>query len=352
MAVERETERGRVTAVALVPVMLGLVAPLCEKAGRLAWLAPVLALPVGAVLFRLWRRAAGRTLPELLEAGFGRRDGKVVQLLYIMWGHILLTESARRYARRLSALAGGENVRWLYLVVGLLLALWLGRDGKRLLRAGRLFFDTVAAVLAVTVVLSLPKVDWKRLYPPDGADWAGLPEGALLVAALAGYAVFGLCLPGGERTGRWTLMGCGTLAVLTAVAVGMFGPALAARMEEPFLLLFESGGAILSAVVALADLALFAFLVRGCGSLWEGLLDGRGRWGEITLEMGALLGAGLFPAAEVGESVFLWGGVLMGIVLPGVVVFTGEVTERGGNASISCVGTEVETENVGKDREK
>lgn len=357
MEMKGEIGRGRVTAVALLPVMLGLLAPLCAKAGRLAWLAPVLALPVGAVLCLIWRKAEGRTLAELLEAGLGHWGGKATQLLYIVWGHVLLTESARRYARRLLALSGGENVRWLYLAVGLLLALWLGRDGKVLLRSGRLFFDAVAVALVVTVTLSLPGMDWKELYPPDGVDWAGLPGGALCVAALSGYAVFGLCLPGEERSGRWMLTGCGTMVVLLAVTLGVFGPALAVRMEEPFLLLLEGGGtagafrrsaAILSAVLILADLALFAFLVRGCGSMWEGLFGVRGRWGEWLLELWALLGAGLFPVAEIGEGVYLWGGVLLGIVLPGIVVFTGRVTEAGGTAPISCAKNDHKAENIGR----
>lgn len=348
MAVEREMGRGRVTAVALFPVMLGLLAPLCEKAGRLAWLAPVLALPVGAVLCLIWRRAAGRALPELLEAGLGHWGGKAAQLLYIVWGHVLLTESARRYVRRLLALSGGENARWLYLAVGLLLALWLGRDRKVLLRAGRLFFDTVAVTVVATMVLSLPGVDWKGLYPPDGADWAGLPGGVLCVAALSGYAVFGLCLPGGKRSGRWTLAGCGTMTVLLMVTLGVFGPKLTARIEEPFLLLLEGGEAILSAVVALADLALFAFLIRGCGSMWEGLFVGRARWGEVILEAWTLLGVGIFPMAEIGEEVYLWGGVAMGVVLPGIVIFTGRATEREENTAISCAKNAEETENIGR----
>lgn len=334
---------------ALIPAMLSLLGPLCRQAGRLAWLAPVIALPAGLGLCWVWKRFGRKSLPQMLEGSFGKWGGKLGELAYLLWGLFLLSESARRYAGRLLTAASGENARWLYLAAALGFALWLGReDGRVFLRAGRLFFGAVAAALLLAVVLTLPALDWRNLFPPDGADWTGLPRAALAVLALAGYGVYGLCLPGGEEEGRWpwAVLGCGGLALLLAATLGTFGPALAGRMEEPFLLLLEGaaapgvfwrGEAALAAVLLLADVVLLALLTRGCGALWRGLLpkwQGRGLW---LLAAAAFWWAGARPAGLAGADVLFWGGLLLGGAVPALAVLTerGSKTEKGG--AISCV---------------
>ena len=123
-------------------------------------------------------------------------------------------------------------------------------------------------------------------------------------------------------------------------------PALAGRMEEPFLLLLEGaaapgvfwrGEAALAAVLLLADIVLLALLTRGCGALWRGLIPkwrGRGLW---LLTAAAFWWAGVQPAEPVGEGVLLWGGLLLGGVVPAFAVLTerGSKTEKGG--ATSCV---------------
>lgn len=345
----RETGGGRSVVAALIPVMLSLLGPLCRQAGRLAWLAPAAALPAGLGLCWVWKRFSGKNLPQMLEGSFGKWGGKLGELVYLLWGLFLLSVSARRYAGRLLTAASGENARWLYLAAALGFALWLGReDGRVFLRTGRLFFGAVAAALLLAVVLTLPALDWRNLFPPAGSDWTGLPRAALTVLALAGYGVYGLCLPDGERGSRWSwaILGCGGFTLLLAATLGTFGPALAGRMEEPFLLLLEGaaapgvfwrGEAALAAVLLLADIVLLALLTRGCGALWRGLIPkwrGRGLW---LLTAAAFWWAGVQPAEPVGEGVLLWGGLLLGGVVPAFAVLTerGSKTEKGG--ATSCV---------------
>ena len=341
-----ETGRGRAVVTALLPAMMSLLSPLSRTAGRLAWLAPALALPVGLVLCRVWGSARGRGLPALLEGGFGKWGGRLAELAYLLWGLLLLSVSARRYAARLLTTASGENARWLYLAAALALALWLGReDGRVFLRAGRLFSAAVGAAALLAVVLTLPALDWKNLWPPARPDWAGLPLAALRVLALTGYGVYGLCLPEGERRRwPWAALGCGGFAALLLAVLGAFGPALAGKMEEPFLLLLEGaavpgvfwrGEAALAAVLILADVTLLALLVRGCGAMWRRLapaLRGRGLW---LMAAAAFWRAGAEPAAGEGE-ILLWGGLLMGLALPSLAALTEGIFKTSKAGPTSC----------------
>lgn len=337
---------------ALLPVMLSLLAPLSQRAGRLAWLAPAAALPVGLGLCWLWGKLEGRSLPDALEGSFGKWGGRLAELGYLLWGLFLLSVSARRYTGRLLTAASGENARWLYLAVALGFALWLGReDGRVFLRAGRLFFGAVWAALLLAVVLALPALDWKNLWPPAAADWMGLFPAALWVLALAGYGVYGLCLPGAEEGRRWpwAVLGCGSFAALLLVTLGAFGPALAGWMEEPFLLLLEGaavpgvfgrGEAALAAVLILADIALLALLVRGCGAMWRRLLpvwQGRGLWLPAAA---AFWWAGVRPTEPPGENLLLWGGLLWGLVVPAFAALPVGASKAEKKGATSCVEKE------------
>lgn len=346
----RERGRGMAVIAGLIPPMLALLGPLSLRAGRLGWLTPLCALPAGALMCWIWRRAAGRSLSRLLEESFGLWAGRGVQLLYLLWGLWLMSVAARRYVRRLLITAPGENVRWLYLGAALLLVLWLSRgEGVILLRTGRLLFGALTAAVILGAALSLPALKWENLWPPDPADWTGLGAGALTVAGLAGWGIFGLYLPGEERERPWgwTALGCGLFAGLLAVTLGTFGPALTGRMEEPFLLLlagaaapgvFRRGEAALASVLTLGDFMLLALLLRGCACLWRGLFPGRAGRGVWLVAGAAFWWAGAYPVAGArGEPLLLWGGVLFGIGLPTLAVLTEAGRKALGKEGISCV---------------
>lgn len=330
-------ERLALTVTALVPGVLGTLAVLAGSAGTLAWLGPVIALPVGLVLCRVWEGLGEKGLLLGLEEAFGKRLGKCLEALYLLWALFLTVERADGYARRLMTTTEGESVRWLYLGVGLALCLWLSRGGGTVLvRTGKLFFLAVTAVLALSLLLALPGADWKNLWPPRTGGLAGLPMAAVTALSLSGYGVFALCLPRreerGARAGAWTVWSCAVFSALILAVVGAFGPALAARMKEPFLLLlqgvevpgaFRRGEAALTAVLALADWALLALLAWGCKKLWSSL-TGLARGGGV-LTAGAFLLAGLVPRWPLLQDgmiqMVVWGNLVFGVGLPVVAVF-------------------------------
>lgn len=328
-------ERLELTVTALVPAALGLLRPIIMLGGRLSWLAPAVALPLGACLCRAWGRLGEQDLQSGLERGFGSFLGKTAVLAYLVWGLVLLTDSARRYSDRLLTVFEGESVRWLFLLSALGVTLWLSRrEGGTFARTGRIFFLAVGAALCGILALALPGVDWKNLLPPEPGEWRGLPGAGALCLSLAGHGVYALCLPRreeekAERTWPWAAWGCGALSLLLLVVLGAFGPPLVERMEEPFLYLLEGvqvpgafrrGEAALIAVLALGDLALLALLARGCRSLWLGAAPacrGRGGW---LLVAAAVLGSGFLP--EENLKLLAGGNLIFGVLLPGLAVLT------------------------------
>lgn len=325
-------QRRSLALAALLPAALGLLGGLCG-AGRLSWLGPVLALPVGLWLSLLWRELGREGLPLALEGAFGRWFGKAAQLGYLLWGLVLLCGSAQKYAHRLERLLPGAE--WFFLLSALAVCLWLSRGREEIFaRTGRLFFLAVAAALLFALALAMPGLNWQNLWPPTGDDLAGVAYSALLCLSLAGYGVFALCLPcreeGRNRFGG-AAWGCATLAWLLLTVVGTFGPKLAAELDEPFLMAlqgvevpgaFRRGEAALASVLTLGDFALLALLSRGCRSLWERMTPRDWAWGGYVLPALAILAAGLLGKTGGGwEADWLpAGNLIFGVVVPALAV--------------------------------
>lgn len=338
--------------LAVLPPALVLLGPLVEVAGRLSYWVPVAAFPLGMGVKWLWKGLEGGQsgLFDGLAAAFGAGLGRFFALLYLLWGHILLSVAARRYALRLSR-ALGEG-RWLYLAVGLLLALWLGRREKPLLaRGAKVLLLCALTALGLALLVALSGVEKRNLWPVERVEIAGFLPAVALVVSLSGWGVFALAPPaegGAEKGGTaWAAVGCGVLALLLLAVVGAFGPALTARMEDPFLYLLEGvrvpgafrrGEAALCALLALGELALLALLVRSCTALWEGLVSQwQGRGIPVTAG-GMFLLAGWWPEEIVTGNFLFWGGLFFGVALPGLTCLMrrGKSGEEG--ASTSCGG--------------
>ncbi len=358
-----QRQRTELTAAALIPAALGLLGPLA--AGRLNWLAPALALPLGLWLCILWRELGKTDLSHGLERAFGRGLGKLAGLLYLFWGLFLLAGSAHAYARRLQAILPGPRAEWLFLLAALAVSLWLGRGREgAFARTGRLFFLTALIALAFALALALPGLNWQNLWPAERADLAALPAGAALSLSLAGYGVYALCLPKGEgemATWPWAVWGCAGLGWLILTVTGTFGPTLAGRLGEPFLLLlqgvevpgaFRRGEAALLAVLALADLALLSLLARGCRSLWENAAPKSWHWVSPLLVAGAFLAAGLLPDKMGGDGPFQrWtpvGNLIFGAAVPALAVCLIKVRESKKGPSIFSGPKTIEKADVGE----
>lgn len=347
-------ERLEVTVTALIPAALSLLAPVVMLAGRLSWLGALLAMPVGVCLCPVWGRLGKTDLSRGLEEAFGKTGGKLTATLYFLWALALLTDAAQKYSERVLTISEGEGARWLVLLSALGLCLWMGRAKvAAFARTGRLFFLTVGVTLGGILLLALPGVDWRNLWPPEMADWRELPGSAALCLSLAGYGVYTLCLPcreedGIKRTWPWAVWGCGGLAALLFIIVGVFGPALTGELRAPFLSLLEGvrvpgafrrGEAGLTAVLTLGDLALLMLLSRGAETLWRELVPVFPGLGWIPIGLSFAV-AGVLPGSGRVEGK-LWaslpaGNLILGVLMPAFSVLTIQARERRKRQAIFC----------------
>lgn len=347
-----QRERMELMMASLAPAALGLAAVPVAAAGRLAWLAPVLALPFGLLLCRLWGRFGRESLSRGLETAFGRILGRGLAAAYLLWGICLLAVSARRYADRLTATVGEVDSRWFLLGATLAVILWLSRGGgASFARMGRIFFLAVTVVLGAVLLLALSSLHWENLWPAWRKEAAGLPAAGLAVLSLAGYGVYALCLPQGRESAhrgeKWAVWACGSLSALLLALVGAFGPALVGEMNEPILYLlrgvglpgaFQRGEAALAAVIALGDLVLLALLAWSCGALGREILP-RWTWGRYPAAALGFLAAGWLPDREtvlfLSERAVPAGNLFFGVLLPALAVLTEWLRTRGRGQAVS-----------------
>ena len=163
-------ERDRISQTQLCALLwAGLMAPAAELlpavtlpiAGRGAWLSAMAALPVllllGWGLGGLGLRHGG--LAGAIRWGLGSVVGRLVLLLYFIWGELLLALRLRLCAQRLIASGERDGSLWFFLPAAALLVLWMAR-GKlpAFARAGQAFLAVLLTAAGAVLLLSLPQV--------------------------------------------------------------------------------------------------------------------------------------------------------------------------------------------------
>lgn len=315
-----------------VLVSAGLLAPgvdylpgaLAQQAGRAGWTAVLLALPIVllwvALLGNLLRRE-GDSLPAVVRRRFGTVGSGVFFLIYIMWAVVVLARRLDGAAGRLGRVYGGGAGAALALTA-LLLAVWLTRGTLgTLCRTGQMVWLGLVTAAVGVILLALPKVEWSRVVPDEG--WSGMPGAVGLCLEWASVAAFGTVL-GKEvyreqdgRLLRWTA-GVGLLsAVLLFVMYGHTGAGLAARLEEPFLIMVQGlsvKGAFARLEALVAALWLGADLVGMALPLYAVRVLAGERFGLWAAA--GMAAAGVILWFFVGRPEGIWLGIGAGIGIP------------------------------------
>lgn len=350
----------------------GVMAPAAELlpglllpgAGRGAWLAVVLAVPLVLAAGWLMGSLAGREgLAQSLVGLLGRRLGRAVLLLYMVWGLILLSLRLRLCAQRLLASGERDGALWFFLLSLSAVLLWMSR-GKltAFARAGQLFLIALLVTAVMVLGLSLFQARSERLLP---LWWERSGPALRAVLSAAGVIGWGLFLPflmgdvrdqGENKNWHWLFWGLGgalLLAAAQAVILGSLGAELAARLDNPFFALAKSVGVegafqrvegVVAALWTFADLSMggvlvFAVRIMAAQLLPERALPWTPWWAVLLGTAGALT---LFPALGTAE---MWnrrlvpaGNLILGFLLP-ALLWTGKKLLTGKRTGgISCRG--------------
>ncbi|WP_195278745.1 GerAB/ArcD/ProY family transporter [Clostridium sp. J1101437_171009_A5] len=333
------------SAALLSPLILLLPGETVAVGGRAGWLSALAALPVALLVGWAFRRLlgaapAGTGLAGALELAFGRWGGRVVTLVYLVWGLLLLGWNTRWCAFRFLATTYRNAPLKLFFFILLGVTLWIGR-GKRVafLRAAEVFALALGIALVLALGLGTLKTEWGNIAPIWIEDLPGAVWGALPVLGLLGYGVYAAFLGGhmagrpenGRQLTRW-IWGAGILlAVFQLVCIATFGPDLIERMDIPFFMMvkdvrvpgaFERVESLVMALWVLADLALLGMLFFGCRSVLEHWNGGAYREWMPWVIAGAAMAAGLWTVPDafrlnwLMEKAVTVGNVCVGILLP------------------------------------
>lgn len=326
-----QRERLELMITALFPAAMGILGSCAARGGRLAWALPLLVLPAGFLLAWVWRKLGPQGLPEAIGQNFSPGAGRLLRGIYLLWGLWILAETALNCTDRLLAAAQLPVGRVPLLAAIFLLTLWLGQSRGRYVRTGRIFYLTTAVTLGAVGLLAVPSLQWENLLPP-AADPKGVLLGGGAVLSLAGYGIYGICQPvhgAIERRWGWITAAAGVLSAALFVTVGALGPALAAKLDQPFLYIlrgvgvpgaFQRGEAVLAAVLAQADLVLLGLLAQGCAAMLT-----RQSWGRYAVTgVGAVLALilGTWEYKDLwGDEIQIYGGIILGIMVPFIVAW-------------------------------
>ena len=304
----------------LSPLLRRFPRTLAERAGRGAWLTPLLALPVLALLwaltFLLWRKNGGRSWPELLQRALGDRLGRGVSLLYALWLALYAGVLLRSGALRFQGTVYPGAPAWAFAVCGAALC-GLAASGsfRDVARSAMVLRPLLVPVPVLLFFLSLKSFGRGLLLPLGASELTGAAMGGLELANLLAAA---FCLaplrdrcPAPLRLRDWGGWVLGLLALTGLMAVsclGVFGPRLTAELRYPFFMLARDacGGASLErfeplivAVWVLADFVFLSCLLKAAAACLapagEGAEPSGAVWPAACCAAAALIAALLLP---------------------------------------------------------
>lgn len=271
-----------------VAVLVAGLSPAAALAGVTAW--PWLLLWAGAGVALGWlalRRIGNRPFYR----GVG---GRVLFILYCIWGVVLAARTLNRTAARLEVTSGGSPRFWLLLIMAVpLLRICWGKAAP-FFRMVEILWLAMAVVLSLVLIFGVVRVEWRYVFVRSD-NWlsSALTAGEVMTPALF---VLPYIYKVEERSnGRgivWLSVLGGISAVLCLITTGILGAA-AERVPYAF---FVSAGllgksarceGLLSVLWLLPDLTLAGLLCR----VWEGK-----QWPALA----ALLAAGL-AMTEISE---------------------------------------------------
>ena len=262
-----------------------------EAAGRLCWLAPLLALPLLAAYALmlsayLSRRHEGEGLGELILRTCGRAFGGTVLVIAAMFlvfcGGFILRSGAERFIRTVYPVASPWMFVAVMLVLGLIAALG---PGKALIRSAKIFAPLLCAVIVTVLIFMLPELDLKLLLPVGETSAEGLLKAAVPMLELyAGMIAYTAVYEGGapkdsgrgRAEARRCIPVCLLFSVLCLCAVGCYGAPMTARFSHPFFAMIrnvtifrtiEHIEAIVVALWVLPDFAVFSLMLGAAGRL-------------------------------------------------------------------------------------
>lgn len=307
---------------------------LSAAAAGMDWRGALLAAPV--VLLAVWAASSAARRGGGLLAGFRGWPGKLLAILYIMWGLFAAGSVLALCGQRLEMAAGREDFFWLTALAVLPVLYLTVSKPEAFARAAEIFYLVMLAAVAAVILLGADQVEVQYLLAPG----EGLGRSFLTAAGLGCLWVYAVLLWNGKEAGErtrwlsWSAAGAVTLAALAAFTVGTLSPALAGQKDGAFFLAAVGLGrtarteALIAMVWLSADVTLTGLLLHACRGLWSDVLGFRGRRSVGVLLTAAIFGIALWEASfakpmELLRTALPMGSLLLGGAAPVLLRMTG-----------------------------
>lgn len=337
-------------AALLSPTIHALPAAPAAVAGEGGWLSSLVALPVGlamcwVTLTLLRGLPEGTGLAGAMHITLGPVLGRIVLAVYLLWGILELAAGVRLCGARILSTGYTNAPLLLYMVLLLGAVLWITRGRlAAFARAGEIFYLILSITLGVVLLLAAFHIEAENLFPIWTEDVPAVLASSLSVLSVLGTAVLGAFLDGTvtrrksdkSRALRWTAAACLMLTGLQIVNLGNFGPALIARLEQPFFMMvrdigvhgaFQRAESVIMAVWVLSDLVFAGLIAFACCAMAKELfcLKHGNSAAVPVVVLGLAASVFLFPNAfsleRFGDKILGPASLVLGFCVPLLLLF-------------------------------
>ena len=335
-------------AIRLFPVV-------CARYGGTAgWLAPIVGaaglVAVLAVLHGLFKNGQVTNLSEAFNAALGRKIGKALLVVYLLWTLALFSLYVRYYAERLvSSLF--TNVNLDFFVIAMLILVFFAARTKltALARFSEISILIFCVVFAVFFAVLVPTLRLGNVLPVTHHDAPGILRSSLPVVSIWGYITLFFFLDiknAGDikKHGRnMVLILALTTALMVFLVVGSLGPDVAQRMSLPFFRAsklidvmqpFDRFEAVLSSIWVFADFILitaFAFIIMNIIKRLFNLTQARFLSGPVVLfgYAGSFLPVSAFELERFSNSPITHAvNITLCIAIPALALWVGKIRRK------------------------
>ena len=323
--------------------------------GGAGWIAPIIGsfglIAVIAVLHAIFKGGRVSDLADAFDKSLGRKTGKVLLTIYLLWTLLLFLLYVRYYAERLaSSLFTSVNLD--FFIIAMMIVVFFAARLRltALARFSEISVLVFAAIFAVFFVLLIPTFRVENVLPVTHYDAVPILRSSYPIVSVWGFITL-LFFLNVENVRDMKKHARNTVLILVPATVlmlflviGSLGADVAMRMSLPFFRVsrlidvmqpFDRFEAILSSVWVIADFILitvFAFVIMGISKKLFSLSEPRFLAGPIALFGYAgsmVLAANVFELEQFSNSPVPHAvNIALCIVIPAAALGVGKMRGR------------------------
>ena len=255
--------------------------------GKAAWLSPLLALPAVLLIYLIIEKLMKNALPgeglaDVIIKSIGKRAGKAVLMLMVLWLTFYTGFVIKSGAERLISSIYPNGHTGLFTAVITIIGIWIAIGEIRGIgRLAELLGKVIGIILAIIIIVGAFDIKAYNIFPVTVYDIGGVAFGALPVINVLSIGAYTAFLDGYAEKGNVNKKGIIILLTLIITAimfitVGTLGTKLIESLQHNFFVMIrdmkilgvvERIEAVVIAMWVITDLIYVATLIKICGKI-------------------------------------------------------------------------------------